>query len=130
MCRPESVDLWEFLSNYGANTQYTREVQQHPSPFPSQKVTPFIGFLMSLAKNQDIESGDETETALNKVQMLLKAGRNQFIGFHRESAREHGWGTPTPHPRSLGRAACYLLVMLTCAPLMTPSHSEGRCQSK
>ena len=32
-----------------------------------------------------------------------------------------------PHPRrcSLGTAACYRLVVLTCALLMTSSHSEG-----
>lgn len=75
--RPESVELWDFLRNQGASPNYTRDVQQHPHPFPSQKVTPFIGFLMSLAKNTDVASGDdESETALNKVQMLLKAGAN------------------------------------------------------
>ena len=32
---------------------------------------------------------------------------------------------PIPHHCSLGTAACYLLVMLTCAVLMTSSHSVG-----
>ena len=35
-------------------------------------------------------------------------------------------GYSDPHQCSLGTAACYLLVMLTCAVLMTSSHSEGR----
>ena len=30
-----------------------------------------------------------------------------------------------PHQCSLGTAGCYLLVLLTCALLMTSSHSEG-----
>ena len=54
-----------------------------------------------------------------------KASRNWF---HRESAREHGWGAPTPSGwGGLGAAACYLLFMLTRALLMTSSHSEGVC---
>ena len=35
-------------------------------------------------------------------------------------------GVGARHQRSLGTAACYLLVMLTAALLMTSSHSEGR----
>ena len=35
-------------------------------------------------------------------------------------------GVGAPQQCSLGAVACYLLVMLTCALLMTSSHSEGR----
>ena len=31
-----------------------------------------------------------------KIINSATASRNQLLGFHRESAREHGWGTPTP----------------------------------
>ena len=54
-----------------------------------------------------------------------------LLRFTRESAREHWWGAPTPaevgapHQCSRGTAACYHLVMLTAALLMTSSHSEG-----
>ena len=47
---------------------------------------------------------------------------------HRESAREHWRGAPTPPVFSRGTAACDLLAMLTAALLMTSSRSEGHCQ--
>ena len=52
--------------------------------------------------------------------------------FFTENLLENTDGVPRPphtpprHSCSLGTAACYLLVMLTAALLMTSSHSEGQ----
>ena len=53
------------------------------------------------------------------------ARRNQFLLVSTENLLENPDGVEAPHQCPLGTAACYLLVMLTCAPLMTSSHSEG-----
>ena len=42
-----------------------------------------------------------------------------------ENLLENTMGCSEPHQCSLGTAPCYLLFMLTCATLMTSSHSEG-----
>ena len=56
---------------------------------------------------------------------------NHFIVFT-ENLLENtdGMGVLRPRQCSLGTAACYLLVMLTAALLMTSSHSEGRSSTQ
>ena len=55
---------------------------------------------------------------------MHRPGRNQFIRIQPRNLLENTDGC------SLGAAACYLLVMLTAAPLMTSSHSEGPVEDR
>ena len=64
--------------------------------------------------------------AISWVVTVPAAGQsNSIYWFSPRICSRTLMGCSEPHQCSLGTAPCYLLFMLTCATLMTSSHSEG-----
>eukprot|EP00039_Didymoeca_costata_P020353 m.340973 g.340973 ORF g.340973 m.340973 type:complete len:777 (+) comp19678_c0_seq1:265-2595(+) len=65
-----SMDIWACLQKNGADTSYSRDIQLYPPPFPRQSVSPFLGFLMTRTRNQNVEG----ITDVHKLRALLNMG--------------------------------------------------------
>jgi ankyrin repeat protein len=61
-----AIPIWHSLQKKGVDMSYTRTVQSHPLPYPTQRVGPFLAAIIAMHRLRETE----TELDIAKVRVL------------------------------------------------------------
>eukprot|EP00035_Acanthoeca_spectabilis_P021225 m.437041 g.437041 ORF g.437041 m.437041 type:complete len:813 (+) comp18053_c0_seq1:210-2648(+) len=70
-----AIPIWHSLQAKGVDMNYTRTVQSHPLPYPTQKVGPFLAAIIAMHRLRETE----TELDISKVELLLQDGADPNV---------------------------------------------------
>jgi len=65
-----AIPIWHSLQAKGVDMSYTRTVQAHPLPYPTQKVGPLLASIIAMHRLRETE----TELDIAKIELLLQDG--------------------------------------------------------